>query len=1005
MSVANKGTPEDLNVKPIAAMPVLLVILASCAVCQDAPWIIVPHKPDPAFALDADLSDWAGLPGEVLINTQEQLHVSRGPWPGPEDLSARVQLAWRSEGLYLAAEVRDDQLQQSQRGSLIYKGDHLEVFIDTTPDADTGRTSLGAGQFQFGLSPGNFRRTGDALVDVGAELFVFRPENTAAEGAGLASRRTDDGYVIEALLPFALMDIETPKPGMPLGLEVALSDCDSPEAAQEKYMTIGTAPWAISRKRLQPTLLGDSEGKATPPARKVVIRDEFSVPHKTTTEITFEAPPTPEGLEAYLRFLGRNDFTKPAGYAPVLHLWLNEQPITGDRLTNRPRVSTYRTGLTMTFMTGDGYIALPYSPDFDAVDKDPTYGLVDYPKACEFELRVTDLLREGANVLRMQTREDPKGKWVLVFGDVSVLFKAPPPPEAIRRPAPTGEIPVIQPNPPAGPCYQVSEQSSGRLVLTVGGETFAVESRFSTPDSGWAQGSNAFFEHTRRIEEGIDGVTVFDTFRNLTGENLPIMQRHTVPLGGRLAKVWLAGASPFGNNGSRGEKSNPTTYATTASAGIGLMPMNDEFQVHVVNYCLDGVPGMSDDDFVLRPGASYTAEWMIVPTAKPDFWDFVNAARRARDANFTLPYQFAFLSARPQHTDDFLKRFVEHKSPDLVCASINYPLYKGMYSHGTSFQQVDHSAYAKHNARLKELFPDLKTSIYFHCFLDVTEDAPERYADARTLRPDGTQANYGKDIYKLFFPTLDNSYGPAVAKNPEMIMGVCGADGVYWDELEYSAYQYHYGEPWDGCSGDIDPVTHELKGLKTSITLISQPWRVEQLKKILAQGPFIANGQPHTRTVASLKLQRFVETATISNCLRAILYSPIALGDHIAEKTEVDAYRWMLKALDYGCVYNWYSEGVSTGYKTLTEHMFPITPVELHEGYIIGQERIITNRSGLFGWGDDSGHEVHVYNDEGREVEDFSAPLVTIDGKTYTELRLAEDWSAAIIRKGRSHPG
>jgi len=83
----------------------------------------------------------------------------------------------------------------------------------------------------------------------------------------------------------------------------------------------------------------------------------------------------------------------------------------------------------------------------------------------------------------------------------------------------------------------------------------------------------------------------------------------------------------------------------------------------------------------------------------------------------------------------------------------------------------------------------------------------------------------------------------------------------------------------------------------------------------------------------------------------------------------------------------------------LTSFMFPITPVELHEGFIMGEERIVTNRSGLFGFGDRSRHEVHVFNDQGREVPDCKAPLVEKNGKTYTGLRLAEDWSAAIVRK------
>jgi hypothetical protein len=151
--------------------------------------------------------------------------------------------------------------------------------------------------------------------------------------------------------------------------------------------------------------------------------------------------------------------------------------------------------------------------------------------------------------------------------------------------------------------------------------------------------------------------------------------------------------------------------------------------------------------------------------------------------------------------------------------------------------------------------------------------------------------------------------------------------------------------------------------------------------------------------MGALHYPTFVETAAISNCLRAILYSPVALGDHISERTGVDAYRWMLGALDYGCLYNWYDYRVKVDYPTLSSYMFPTTPLELHEGYIIGKERIVTKVSGLFGWGDKSRPEVHVFDAEGREVKGFKAPTVTRDGKTYTELRLAEDWSAAIVRK------
>jgi len=72
---------------------------------------------------------------------------------------------------------------------------------------------------------------------------------------------------------------------------------------------------------------------------------------------------------------------------------------------------------------------------------------------------------------------------------------------------------------------------------------------------------------------------------------------------------------------------------------------------------------------------------------------------------------------------------------------------------------------------------------------------------------------------------------------------------------------------------------------------------------------------------------------------------------------------------------------------------------ELHGGYLIGQERILTNRSGLFGWGDDSDFEAHVFDRVGRETEEVKVPRVTRNGKAYAEVRIPEGYSVAIIRK------
>ena len=106
----------------------------------------------------------------------------------------------------------------------------------------------------------------------------------------------------------------------------------------------------------------------------------------------------------------------------------------------------------------------------------------------------------------------------------------------------------------------------------------------------------------------------------------------------------------------------------------------------------------------------------------------------------------------------------------------------------------------------------------------------------------------------------------------------------------------------------------------------------------------------------------------------------------------------MLGALDRGCLYNWYSTRVILKTQTLASHMFPFTPVELHSGVVIGKERILTNRSGRFGWGDNSTFDAYVYDHAGRPTRKVRVKSIVQDGKRYAEVRLPEGYSAAIVR-------
>jgi hypothetical protein len=994
------------------------VILGSAAAAEPV-LCGIPYKPDPPPAIDGRLDEWENVPNSYLIQTREQVAHGGKAWKSPQDLSAKVWLAWRGEYLYLAADVTDDRHVQKGRGLDIWRGDHVELYLDAAPDLEPQRNAWGQGQIQMGFSPGNLQHTGDPLTDIPPEAVVFTPEGSSAEGVLVAAQKTEKGYSLEAAVPWTLIarlaktpDLK-PSAGMSLNLEVGISDTDGPEPAQEKLMTILTTPWGRQRSRLLVAALAPTNGKPPIVVRGIDLDKGRNVAPRQNAQLRFQGLPTPEGKEAILVLKARMDTPRPAGWCSGMRLLLNGQKVDPGRLINRQRAETCVSGQTMN-SSAQELFNVCYAPNFDATEKSSQYALRSGATPCLFELRVTDLLRAGDNTLVIENTVRPDIHRALMVADVRLETRTPVKPK-VRRPAPSGPLDVLAPEHAHKVAYRLTQRPEAGLELSLGSETFRIQSEFSTPRPAWVKGSNRYFDHQRTIESRDDAIVVRDTFTNLTQENLPLMQRHRVRMPG-LKKVWLAGLSPAGRGSASSAPGNPTTYGVTAQAGVGLIAIDDVSQVHVTNFSGEDFVGLADNQCVLRPGAKHTAEWAILPTVRPDYWAMVNAVRRLRDVNFKLDGSFAFLRADPRQviahwSDRQLVDFIRFKDARFVNDTYEWPSYKGRWPHGTAWQTIDWSYLRGQMARLRKLVPATKHLLYFHCFLDVLDEAPEKYADARLLRVDGTQTDYGQFYNRIFVPTTTNRFGRDIAKNVDMILGPLpqgfGCDGVYWDEFEYSRYQYHYddfsrptGLPWDGVSADIDPQSMKISRLKSSVTLISQPFRLALARRIMQSHLLIGNGQPHTQTMTKLHFPRFVETGSLSNCALAALYSPIALGDNLTERGEVDAYHMMLRALDFGCVYYWYDDlTVIPTHVQLTHYMFPITPIELHEGYIVGQERIITNRSGLFGWGDSSRHEVHVFDDQGREAPKFKVATVVRDGMTFSELRLPEDYSAAIVRR------
>jgi hypothetical protein len=344
----------------------LLPILIAAIPCFNAYGVAgeirgIPLRPDPPIAVDGDLSqmgtqtfpwDWATVPGAVIIDRPEQVVWGKDNWQSAQDLSGTIRIAWRQGHLYLCAEVVDDHLVQTQRGQGLWKGDHVELYVDAQPETDLARNAFGNGQFQFGISPGNFATAGNPLADCPPEVYQYRPADGALSGTLAASARTSVGWTVEAAIPWPALGITGPTAGTPLRIEIGLSDTDAPEPQQETLMTTSSAKWEHIRSRLVEAALAGADGVAPATAKATPLFDSIRLAPGEKHRLEFDLPEIPPGREAVLLMRARLDFEKVAGYHAALSLYVNDQILHADRLLNNPLRCKSRNGQVYSLATG-----------------------------------------------------------------------------------------------------------------------------------------------------------------------------------------------------------------------------------------------------------------------------------------------------------------------------------------------------------------------------------------------------------------------------------------------------------------------------------------------------------------------------------------------------------------------------------------------------------------------------------------------------------------------------
>lgn len=193
-------------------------------------------------------------------------------WNGENDLSANFMLGWDEEYLYVAAKVKDNKYVQNTSGINLFKGDSIEILMDTSVSKDYYLDELSKDDFQLGISPGSLK------PGKKSEAYLWYPEQHAGgkSGVKIGAMEIDEGYRVEAKIPWNVFRIE-PEEGMHYGFVFSVSDNDkSGESVQQSLVSCDS-----NRELSDPTtwsdliLTGSPASHDSQPGKKYIVEAEY----------------------------------------------------------------------------------------------------------------------------------------------------------------------------------------------------------------------------------------------------------------------------------------------------------------------------------------------------------------------------------------------------------------------------------------------------------------------------------------------------------------------------------------------------------------------------------------------------------------------------------------------------------------------------------------------------------------------------------------------------------
>ena len=729
------------------------------------------------------------------------------------------------------------------------------------------------------------------------------------------------------------------------------------------------------------------------------------------------------------------------------------------RLLNKPFFYTYTGGGEGTWF-GENWVVY-YGQDWDDALSISTASAEEPDQLHRYVFDITDLVRpDQTNTLVLRNcaytvRNATHGSdCPLVVKDMAVRHFQPEE-RKYRAAFHYPDAGTVTPTSYARTDFRGQVLPTGAISVSCGSAQYTVESVYSypggigngfhadnrlTPEAAWAvqvndagrtvtgQGSHYRIERTVRVEA--NHIAVCDRIINTGSDAIGMVIKNTVRTDALVLDTFLCGNRNITRAGQLSADQdgdaegatqefeagfasyNPTYFVRTAAGGVGIGVFDDVVRIQAKVFAEPGVGGVYTDRFALGAGRTYDLTWIIVPVKSGGYYQFINTVREIEDLNaFQVESTAVGKWYMARWEESRLKKWLDDRNLTYLILGPQVPGMDDKSRHGPPF--IDHAAevipdYRELVRKVHKVRPQTKVLVYISTLHCVDEsDYAERFKEALKIGANGKPVRYARQYFCLHVDGTD-SYSNALREYVDFCLDTIGLDGLFWDVMACERARDIDYSRWDGHSALLDP-EYRIKQ-KISIQGIEGiPFFVELIERIYAKRKvLVVDYFSGAKTVfAALRKHGVIGTMEGNNLgknlVRMHLHTPLSMRGG-EDPTDMDRCFGQIvqnirNNLRHGCLYAFYGPWVDMKHSIAADHIYPITPVELHPGYIIGRNKIVTTRPGRYGWpaSESADLRVHRYNPFGEQVRTRTAPVRDGD-MLLVDLPLAPDELAVIER-------